>query len=97
LHYDRFVWDEYKNEANTIKHKVSFDEATSVFDDENALYSDDEVHSQFEERFKVIGFSKRARMLMVCHCYRNGGSFIRIISARKADKKERAQYKGGKP
>ena len=92
---DKFVWDEEKHKANIKKHDVSFQEAASVFDDENAIYFDDEDHSENEERFKVIGFSERTRLIMVCHCYRNGNSLIRIISARKANKKENAQYKKG--
>jgi len=92
LQDDRFIWDEEKNKANIKKHKVTFSEAATVFDDYNAVYFDDESHSQDEERFIVIGFSERARMLMVCHCYRNGGSLIRIISARKADKEESEYY-----
>ena len=90
---DRFIWDDEKYVTNLNKHGVSFREATSVFDDINALYSDDDEHSQNEDRFKVIGYSKRVRLLMVCHCYRNGDSLIRIISARKASKSEEAQYR----
>ena len=90
---DRFVWDDEKYALNLNKHGVSFREASSVFDDDNAVYFDDETHSQDEERFIVIGYSENARMLMVCHCYRNGDSLIRIISARKANKKEMAQYR----
>ena len=90
---DRFIWDEEKNKANIKKHKVTFNEAATVFDDDNAVYFDDEAHSQDEERFTVIGFSERARMLMVCHCYRNGDSLIRIISARKADREESEYYR----
>lgn len=89
---DRFIWDENKHKANIKKHKVTFKEAATVFDDDNAVYFDDEDHSQDEERFIVIGFSENARLLMVCHCYRNGGSLIRIISARKADKEESELY-----
>ena len=92
LYKGRFVWDEKKHKANIKKHKVTFTEAASVFEDDNAVYFDDESHSQDEERFIVIGFSERARLLMVCHCYRNGNSLIRIISARKADKEESEYY-----
>ena len=94
MNNSRFTWDENKHMVNINKHGVTFNEASSVFDDENALYSDDNEHSQDEERFKVIGFSERARLLMVCHCYRNEDSTIRIISARKADKKEQLIYSG---
>ena len=72
---------------------VTFSEAATVFDDDNAVYFEDEAHSQDEERFIVIGFSERARMLMVCHCYRNGDLLIRIISARKADREESEYYR----
>jgi uncharacterized DUF497 family protein len=67
-----------------------------VFDDDNALYFDDERHSQDEERFIVIGMSEKFNILMVCHCYRNGrngDNLIRLISARKANKQETAQYR----
>jgi len=93
LNDDRFIWDEEKHKANIKKHGVSFNEATSVFDDDNAMYFDDEAHSQNEERFIVIGMSSQLNMLMVCHCYRNGDSLIRLISARKANNKEQAQYR----
>jgi len=89
---NKFTWDEEKNKANIKKHKVTFGEAATVFDDDNAVYFDDESHSQEEERFVVMGFSERARMLMVCHCYRDEGAIIRIISARKADKEESEFY-----
>jgi len=95
LHDDKFVWDEHKNKANSIKHKVSFEEASKVFKDENALFLDDKSHSQDEERFKLIGFSEKARLLMVCHFYRNDDSLIRIVSARKAEIHERVQYERG--
>ena len=95
MYDNKFIWDEEKHKINIDKHNVSFQEATSVFDDDNAVYFDDELHSETEERFKVIGFSERIRILMVCHCYRNGDNLIRIISARKANKKEIAQYEKG--
>ncbi len=66
----RFEWDENKNETNKKKHRVSFDEAATVFYDEEALLIDDEGHSQEEERFILLGFSKRANLLVVCHCCR---------------------------
>lgn len=92
MNMNKFTWDEEKNKANIKKHKVTFGEAATVFDDDNAVYFDDESHSQEEERFVVMGFSERARMLMVCHCYRDEGAIIRIISARKADKEESEFY-----
>jgi hypothetical protein len=87
-----FIWDEEKHRANVRKHGVTFNEAATVFDDEAAIYFEDASHSQGEERFVIIGYSERARMLMVCHCYRGEGSVIRLISARKANSRERAQY-----
>jgi uncharacterized DUF497 family protein len=92
---DRFIWDVEKYHENIEKHGVTFEEASTVFDDNNALYVPDEEHSGYEERFIVIGMSDHpnTKMLMVCHCYRNGDSLIRLISARKANKKERAQYR----
>lgn len=88
----RFEWDENKDQINRIKHKISFDEAKTVFYDENALIIDDPEHSWEEERFIILGFSKRANLLVVCHCYRESESVIRIISARKATKNEAKQY-----
>ena len=96
MYNDKFVWDEKKHKVNVERHGVTFMEASSVFEDDNAIYIDDSSHSENEERFIVIGFSERARLLMVCHCYRNGGSLIRIISARKANKKEETLYRGGR-
>jgi hypothetical protein len=87
---DRFIWDDEKQKANIEKHGVTFNEASTVFDDDNALYFEDVSHSQDEDRFIILGYSERARMLF---CYRNGDSLIRLISAREANKKERAQYR----
>ena len=92
MYKGKFVWDEQKHKANINKHDISFLEATSVFDDDNAIYFDDENHSQDEDRFVVIGMSERSRTLTVCHCYRDDDSVIRIISARKADKEENDLY-----
>ena len=87
-----FDWDMKKNTVNINKHGISFKEAASVFLDTNAIYFDDETHSNFEERFIVIGKSKKLNLLMVCHCYRNENSVIRLISARKANESEIAKY-----
>ena len=89
----RFEWDENKNRINLAKHKVSFEEAQTVFYDEEALVIDDPEHSQEEERFIILGFSKKANLLVVCHCYRESEAVIRIISARKATKTEERQYR----
>lgn len=88
----KFEWDENKNEINKRKHKISFEEASSVFYDEGALLIDDPEHSQEEERFIILGLSTKANLLVVCHCYRASESVIRIISARKATKTETKQY-----
>ncbi len=88
----RFEWDENKNEINKTKHGVSFEEAKTVFYDENALVIDDPEHSAGEERFIILGMSRRANLLIVCHCYREADSVIRIISARKATKNETNAY-----
>ena len=87
-----FEWDENKNETNKSKHKISFEEAKTVFYDEEALIIDDPEHSQEEERFIILGFSKQANLLVVCHCYRSADMVIRIISARKATKSEMKYY-----
>ena len=83
-----FKWDERKSRENKRKHKVSFEEAQTVFLDENAIRFFDPDHSQDEDRFLMLGMSFTLRVLVVCHCYREDDSVIRIISARKADKRE---------
>lgn len=88
----RFEWDEHKNEINIKKHQISFQEAQTVFYDEEALVIDDPEHSKEEERFIILGLSKKANLLVVCHCYRESDEVIRIISARKATKSEAKQY-----
>ncbi|MBI2433476.1 MAG: BrnT family toxin [Candidatus Hydrogenedentes bacterium] len=87
-----FEWDESKNRANQRKHGVSFEEAKTVFFDENAVRYFDPDHSQDEDRFLMLGMSGRLRVLIVCHCYRMNDAVIRIISARKADKREASDY-----
>lgn len=88
----RFEWEPRKATANVRKHRVSFAEAKTVFLDDNALLLPDEDHSADEDRFVILGISVRLRVLVVCHCYRESEEVIRIISARKANKLERAQY-----
>ena len=88
----RFDWDSNKAVANQQKHKVSFNEAVSSFYDENALVIQDPDHSDEEERFLLLGLSRKLRVLIVCHCYRENEEIIRLISARKANKKEQSQY-----
>ncbi|MCX6563709.1 MAG: BrnT family toxin [Candidatus Aminicenantes bacterium] len=87
-----FEWDERKSRANKRKHGISFDEAQTVFLDENALRYNDPDHSRDEDRFIMLGLSIRLRVLIVCHCYRSDDMVIRIISARKATKSEVASY-----
>jgi uncharacterized DUF497 family protein len=90
-----FEWDEAKAESNLKKHGVSFEEAKSVFFDEFALQFYDVSHSQLEEdRFLMLGSSNESNVLLVCHCERNDGKIIRIISARKASRAERKHYIG---
>ena len=88
----QFEWDENKNRINQSKHKVSFEEAQTVFYDDEALVIDDPEHSKEEERFIILGFSNKANLLVVCHCYRASDTVIRIISARKATRTESKQY-----
>ena len=90
----KFEWDENKNQANIKKHGVSFDEAEEVFYDFDAAILPDTAHSHGEERFIIIGFSRSGRLLTVCHCERHNGGVTRIISARKAENKEKNLYGG---
>lgn len=87
-----FEWDLEKSLLNEKKHGVTFEEASSVFYDVNALVIADTEHSVDEDRFLILGISTRLRMVVVCHCYRENDEVIRIISARKADAREVSQY-----
>ena len=87
-----FECDSNKSKVNLAKHGASFEEAQTVFYDEYARFSPDPSHSESEERFLILGFSSKARLLTVCHCYRTKDETIRIISARKASKSETKQY-----
>ena len=95
----QFEWDEAKSRRNLKRHGVSFEEAKSVFFDEYAHQFFDELHSDLEERFLMLGVSNVSRVLIVCHCEREAGSdsVIRIISARKATASEKAYYQGPLP
>ena len=86
-----FTWDEEKNRSNQKKHGISFEEAETVFYDDDALLKYDEAHPLDEERFVMLGMSKASRILVVCHCCRTGG-VLRLISARKATRREESQY-----
>jgi uncharacterized DUF497 family protein len=87
-----FEWDERKSRQNRTKHGVSFEEARTVFFDENAVEFYDDEHSEWEDRFLMLGVGAKLRILLVCYCLRASGSVIRIISARKATKNERQFY-----
>ena len=87
-----FEWDDRKNQENKRRHGVAFEEARTVFFDENAIRFYDPDHSTDEDRFIMLGMSFALRVLVVCHCYRKSDTVIRIISARKANKKEEQAY-----
>jgi len=84
----RFVWDTRKATANLKKHRVSFEEASTAFDDELAAYYPDSLH---DDRFILIGYSRRQRLLYVVYAEVTPDA-IRIISARKATRHEKARY-----
>ena len=91
----RFEWDEEKSRKNRKKHGVWFEEAQQVFDDPNAVLYFDSKSSISEDRFILLGVSASHRVLVVIHCERHGGSTIRLISARKATRKEVKNYEEG--
>ena len=91
----RFEWNKLKSLANKRKHGVSFEEAKTVFYDENAVQFDDPDHSESEDRFIMVGKSFKLRVLVVSHCER-AGDVIRIISARKAARHEIKYYEEGR-
>lgn len=88
----RFDWDERKQKANIKKHGVSFEEARTAFYDENAIQYFDPDHSENEDRFLLLGMSIKPQILVVCHCFRESETLVRIISARKANKSEEQVY-----
>jgi uncharacterized DUF497 family protein len=90
-----FEWDASKSHANFRKHGVSFEEASTVFYDDNALDFYDLEHSEEEDRFILLGMSFKARVVVVVNCRRVGDSVIRIISARKATMREYRSYGRG--
>ena len=87
----KFEWDENKNKQNIKKHRISFEEAASVFYDDKACIATDPEHSENEERFIIIGFSFRLNTLIVCFCEKEIGSTVRVFSARKLTKNEKIQ------
>ena len=90
----QFDWDPKKSRTNLRTHGVSFEEAQSVFYDDFAVQFFDEDHSTDDDRFIMLGISNSARLLVVVHCVREAGDFVRIISARKATRNEQTFYKG---
>jgi len=88
----KFEWDDRKDAENWRKHGISFEEAETVFYDEQALLITDPDHSTEEDRFILLGLSSALRTLVVCHCYRQDGEVIRLITARRADRQERGEY-----
>jgi len=90
----RFTWDKDKGKSNQSKHGISFEEAMTVFNDDFAREFYDDSHSQLEEdRYLMLGISAKTRLLLVCHCFLENDSTIRIISARNATKNESTFYK----
>jgi uncharacterized DUF497 family protein len=88
-----FEWDSAKAKSNKKKHGITFEEAKTIFYDPHAIQYFDPDHSGSEDRFILLGLSSQLNVLIVCHCYREKESIVRIISARKADKNERKDYK----
>lgn len=87
-----FEWDERKAAINKEKHGLPFDEARTAFFDENALLLYDPDHSEGEDRFILMGLSARRKIVVVSHLYKEAEQVIRIISARKATRREEGQY-----
>ncbi|MFT4929967.1 MAG: uncharacterized DUF497 family protein [Phenylobacterium sp.] len=92
VHMINFDWHAEKATRNIKKHGISFEEARSVFFDEFAIQFFDQENSETEDRFLMLGMSNETNLLIVCHCERGDGNTIRIISARKATKKESKHY-----
>ena len=93
-----FEWDPDKAKRNSLKHDIKFEDAASVFKDENAISIYDEEHSLDEDRWVTIGIDAKTRFLVVVHTFitiNNHHYNIRIISARKATKKEQNTYQKG--
>ena len=88
----RFEWDRAKDESNRRKHRVTFEEALTVFYDSLAATFDDPEHSKVERRLITVGFSAAGRLLVVCHT--EHALSVRVISARLATKRERKRHEG---
>src|SRR2546421_719249 len=93
----RFEWDARKERRNRQWHRVTFDEASTVFADPLSITIPDAEHSADEERWVTIGVSHRHRLLVVVHTEEDEAQIIRIISARPADAAERRDYEEGQP
>jgi len=89
----RFDWDKHKAASNLAKHKVSFEEAATVFNDPLSDTFDDPDHSAEEQRFLIIGHSEKGKLLFVSHT--DDGETVRIISAREPTRTERESYEQG--
>lgn len=87
-----FEWDARKATSNEKKHGITFEEAKTAFFDEQAIVYHDPDHSDDEDRFILLGTSYKLNQIVVCHCFREGETKIRIISARPADKTESKEY-----
>ena len=87
-----FEWDPEKAKANLDKHGISFEEVVTIFYDESGVEFYDDEHSEWEDRFLLLGLSSERKLLLVCHCYRSEDAVIRMISARKATKSEAKHY-----
>jgi uncharacterized protein len=94
MKYIQFEWDETKNTSNISRHHISFEEAKTVFYNPLARIINNPEHSNSEDRFIILGLSQKLHLLVVCHCYRSSDEIIRLISARKATKKESYNYGG---
>ncbi|HXV68002.1 MAG TPA: BrnT family toxin [Nitrospira sp.] len=88
----RFEWDAAKEKSNLRKHGISFEEAQTAFFDEHAIQFFDPDHSEEEDRFILLGMSVKLRVIVVCHCFREGETVVRLFSARRADKGEEREY-----
>ncbi len=91
----KFDWNPAKADINIKKHGVSFEESRSVFYDEFAIQFFDQDNSDVEDGFLMLGMSNETNILIVCHCERDNGNTIRIISSRKATKNEQKHYRRG--
>jgi len=87
-----FEWDEEKRLRNIQKHGIDFLSVVSIFDDPNALEAYDEAHSDYEDRYQIIGMAKPG-ILFVAYTERDEGNTIRLVSARRAEKSEIAKYR----